>query len=467
MSMEGVYARLPIGLQNLAVTLSGWRIRRMRFSAEFFRLLAEYESRTFAPPEEFAAIRDRRLSEFIVHAAATTPHYRDLFARLRIRPDDIRRLSDLAALPILTKAEVQADPKRFCSEAFLRSPVVNVHTSGSTGAGLRFPATLRGNREHWAAWYRYYRWHGIDYNMPCLHFGGRSVVPVVQSRPPYWRFNRALRQTLFSAYHLSDATAPSYLEAIRTSGAEWMHGYPSFVALIAGYAVQLGVRLKMRFVTLSSENVLPQHEEIIQKAFEVRPLQHYGMAEGVANASMCPERRLHIDEDFAAWEFVRAADGVTSIIGTNFANPAFPLIRYTVGDTATFDSTATCGCGRPGRIVTAIDGRQEDYIVTSTGARIGRLDHVFKDMVNVREAQLVQESPGHMIVRIVKGPNYAENDERMLQQEIVTRVGSDVSFEVTYVTAIPRTSRGKLRFVVSNLESGKIDTVPAGARQKP
>jgi phenylacetate-CoA ligase len=181
------------------------------------------------------------------------------------------------------------------------------------------------------------------------------------------------------------------------------------------------------------------------------------MAEGVANASLCPQRRLHVDEDFAAWEFITGADGVTSIVGTNFANPAFPLIRYTVGDTATFDPHATCDCGRPGRIVAAIDGRQEDYIVTAKGARIGRLDHVFKDMINVREAQFVQDAPGRMTVRIVKGPRYTEDDERTLRTEIATRVGADVVFDLDYATTIPRTSRGKLRFVVSSLASGRID----------
>jgi phenylacetate-CoA ligase len=456
MNLENAYAWLPVSLQNMAVSLAGRKIRRLRFNGEFFRILAEYEGRSFASFEVVKAFREARIREFIAHAAQTTPHYRDLFAKLRIDPREIRGLAELAALPILTKAEVQAAPERFLSEAMTNGGKVSIHTSGSTGAGLKFSATRRANREHWAVWYRYYRWHGISFDMPCLHFGGRSVVPIGQSKPPYWRYNRALNQTLFSAYHLSDATARDYLRAMRDSGAQWIHGYPSFVALAAAYAVQLKIRLNARFVTLSSENVLPQQESIIREAFGVLPIQHYGMAEGVANASMCPARKLHIDEDFAAWEFVESADGIVSIIGTNFTNPAFPLIRYSVGDTASFDSAAVCDCGRPGRIVSTIDGRQEDYVVTSKGVRIGRLDHVFKDMVNVREAQLVQDQPGRMTVRIVKGPAYMENDERMLRAEMTARVGGDMTFDIVYVDAIERTSRGKLRFVISTFASGKI-----------
>ena len=44
------------------------------------------------------------------------------------------------------------------------------------------------------------------------------------------------------------------------------------------------------------------YDRLIERAFGVLPLEHYGMAEAVANVSMCPSRRLHVDEDFAATE---------------------------------------------------------------------------------------------------------------------------------------------------------------------
>jgi phenylacetate-CoA ligase len=102
-------------------------------------------------------------------------------------------------------------------------------------------------------------------------------------------------------------------------------------------------------------------------------------------------------------------------------------------------------------VVRAIDGRAEDYIITRAGVRLGRLDHVFKDLVHVREAQLYQETPGAMIVRVVKGPAYADADERRLKAELVKRVGDDVEFTIEYRHQLERTPRGKLRFVVSRL----------------
>src|SRR5258708_7687589 len=124
------------------------------------------------------------------------------------------------------------------------------------------------------------------------------------------------------------------------------------------------------------------------------------MAEGAATASEGECGTLHVDEDFAAVEFVPAADGALRVVGTNFTNAATPLIRYDVGDLVTL-GVSPCQCGRPGRTVAAVDGRQEDYIVLSNGARLGRLDHVFKDLINIREAQIRQRRAGEITVRIV------------------------------------------------------------------
>jgi phenylacetate-coenzyme A ligase PaaK-like adenylate-forming protein len=119
---------------------------------------------------------------------------------------------------------------------------------------------------------------------------------------------------------------------------------------------------------------------------------------------------------------------------------------------------ATCECGHAGRVVDRIDGRKEDYVITKRGSHLGRLDHIFKDLVRIREAQIRQTEPGRMQIWVVRGDGYGADDERALRQEVLKRVGDEVDFEVEYKDAIPRTSRGKLRFVVSTLETGQIDS---------
>jgi phenylacetate-CoA ligase len=180
------------------------------------------------------------------------------------------------------------------------------------------------------------------------------------------------------------------------------------------------------------------------------------MAEAVANVSMCPRWRLHVDEDLAATEFLPDSEGRARVIGTNLSNPAFPLIRYEVGDHALVGELE-CDCGRPGRVIERLDGRLEDYVVTRSGVKLGRLDHVFKDMQNVREAQIRQTRIGHMSIAVVRGARWSARDETQLMDAVRQRVGDEVEFEIDYVDAVQRTGREKLRFVISTLDQGRIN----------
>jgi len=461
--LEKLYLRLPVSLQNLAVSIEGWRIGRTRYSREFFQLLAEAEGRTFLSPEQIQEYRDRRLREFVRHCARTVPFYRERFRAAGIAPEEIRTLEDLRHLPILQKQEVQDVYPRFLSEAVPARDRVTVHTSGTTGAGLRFASTRQALREQWAIWWRYRRWHGIEPGTWCAYFGGRSLVPLKASKPPFWRYNIPARQVMFSAYHMSPENLRAYVDELRRRRLPWIHGYPSLLAVLAAYILDEGLDLgySVRWITLGAENVLPQQVALLEKAFGVRPRQHYGMAEAVANISECELGCLHVDEDFAAVEFLPNPNGAGErVIGTNLSNPATPLLRYEVGDLVTLGGT--CACGRPGRVVAAIDGRNEDYIILRNGARLGRMDHIFKDMVNIREAQIYQREPGVITLRVVRRPGYSEVDERRLLEETRKRVGDDTEIRVEYWERLERSRTGKLRFVVSDIASGKLSSVGSG-----
>lgn len=434
MFKERLYGKLPICFQNFLVSREGARIQRLRFGQNFHEILREYESRLRWSPEEIRNYSRKRFEEFFHDCTSRVPFYKG-------------NSSDLNSLPVLSKSEVRENLSAIAAPLG-REERLTVHTSGTTGAGLVFPTTLRAHREQWAVWWRFRRAHGISLETPCLYFGGRSVVPIRQKTPPYWRYNKPARQILFSAYHLNDRTAPAYLQEMIHSRAPWIHGYPSMVAVIARYSLDLGLKLQPTWVTLGAESVLPYQEAVIREAFGVSPLQHYGMAEGVANASMCRHGKLHLDEDFSFVDLVALKGDQYRICGTNFINSAFPLIRYDTGDIATV-SINPCSCGWPGRLVTAIDGRVEDYVTARDGTQFGRLDHAFKDATRIKEAQIRQSIPGYIIVLIVRAPGYSADDEKAVARGLKERLGDHVDFEISYVNEIEKGESGKHRFVMA------------------
>ena len=437
-----VFENLPVVLQQAACHLEGWRIARHRYGGDFAALLRAAEARSFWSPEQMDEYQAWRLGTFLDHARRQTVHYAG-------RPLD-------EPWPILEKRTVQERTADFVARGYERGGQRGgqwAHTSGTTGAGLRFPLTRQAHQEQWAIWWRYRHWHGIGMDTWCGYFGGRMVVPLQSAEAPYWRDNAPGRQILFSGQHLRDETLPHYVAELRRRQPPWLHGYPSLLALVAEYLVTRGEDLgyAVRWVTTGAENLLPHQARLLERAFGVRPRQHYGMAEGAANISECEQGCLHVDEDYSAVEFLPAEEpDVYRVIGTNFTNLAMPLVRYDVGDRVRLGALR-CSCGRPGRVVDSIDGRSEDYLWLGDGTRLGRLDHIFKDATRIREAQIVQRARGEMTLRVVRGVGFAEDDERHLLAETRYRVGAAMRVDLEYVDRIERTATGKLRLVVSEV----------------
>jgi phenylacetate-CoA ligase len=457
---EDIYQRLPIPLQNLGCSFVGWRTERTRYAGAFSKIFDELVARTYWSEDEMVAFRDRRLASIVEFGARTIPLYRDRLRDAGLGPSDVGSLADLSALPILTKAEAQQQAKEFVSADPSLGKTHMVHTSGTTGAALRFPVTLRAAQEQWAVWWRFRRWHGIEKGTRCGLFAGRTVVPATQTEPPFWRINRPGRQLLFSGYHMSEGTLPDYVSEIRRRRPPWLHGYPSLLALLAAHVLEHGVDLgyQLRWVSTGAENLLPHQAATIERAFGLRPIEHYGLTEGVANISQCELGSMHVDEDFAATEFIPLGpDGAHRIVGTNVTNLAAPLLRYDTEDVATIRVESTCSCGRPGRIVERVDGRLEDYVVLRNGARIGRMDHIFKDMVNIQEAQIRQARRGELTILVVRAGGFGQSDEQELLRETAKRVGPETEVRIEYVRSLPRSSTGKLRFVVSELPGASIE----------
>lgn len=259
--------------------------------------------------------------------------------------------------------------------------------------------------------------------------------------------NRAGQQILFSIYHMNDKNMYSYVDALNRFQPKWIQGYPSAVSLLASFITRTGygLKYKVEVITLSSENVTEHQREQIKKAFSIYPNQTYGQTEAVAYFSDCIPGDIYVIEDYSGVEFVQMDDGETHIVGTGFWNKAMPLIRYDTHDIANCEETAY------GRKVVSIDGRQEDYISTPEGSKIGRLDHIFKNAGHVIEAQIIQKSNYEVRILIVKSSVYNKEDEREIRQLIDERFGNKLQYTIEYTRRIQRTSNGKLRFVISDV----------------
>ena len=86
------------------------------------------------------------------------------------------------------------------------------------------------------------------------------------------------------------------------------------------------------------------------------------------------------------------------------------------------------------------------------GRRIGRLDHIFKGVIGLVEAQIIQDSKDHCSINVVFTSPPTDTQIQVLLKNFKIRTASQISVDVNAVEQIPRGSNGKFRNVVRALK---------------
>jgi phenylacetate-CoA ligase len=283
-----------------------------------------------------------------------------------------------------------------------------------------------------------------------------------------WRWNPAMRNRLFSSYHLSLANAATYSRELCTYAPEYIDSYPSSIALLASMLREARLPApRPRAVITSAETLTLPQRELVEEVFSTRCFDQYGCTEQSVFASQCEQGTYHLHPEYGIVEILRNGEPVGSgepgeVVCTSFTNDAFPLLRYRLGDVAVV-GRRECPCGRRFPTLEQIIGRVDDVLVTPDGRHVGRLDPAFKGRRTIREAQVVQESATAVTVRIVPGPDYSDEDGRAVVRELESRLGTGMRITVQRVIDIERTGAGKFRAVI-NQHRGTPARATAGDR---
>lgn len=453
--LEDIYSYFPAVLQNMIVSGKGIELKKRRFDSDFFKIYKNIAKTYKFDYETLQEYKKKRLKEYLKYTYKNSEYFNCKINEYNIDLDSPDITREIKKLPILSKSKVKENLDNISIQLNSNEELITSQTSGTTGSGLIFKLTSEAEKYQWATWWRYRKKHGIKFNEWCGYFGGRRIVSINQKNPPYWRYNYPGKQLMFSAYHLKEENIRSYVSKLREQKIKWIHGYPSLILVLANYMIERKVEVldNLEIITVGAENLLEFQKKRISNAFKVPIRQHYGQAEGVANISECEYGNLHVDEDFSFIEFIQLKEHSNKykIIGTNWHNRAFPLLRYDTGDIVELKE-GKCKCGYVGRLVKNIDGRKEDYIVLPTGEKMGRLDHIFKNMTNIHAAQIYQKRSDRIEIRVVKGDGYKEvNDEGKLIKNTRKYLGEKIKIKIKYRNSLKRTSTGKLRLVISNL----------------
>ena len=400
MNLEKIYANAPIFLQTGLLNIKACELYLERYGRKFWKRFNEFEENQRLTVSGLEALQDEKLKDLIQHAYDNVPYYNTIMQRQKIRPADITTRKGLYKLPILTREHVKQNADDLISKSYPKKLLRHGHTSGTTGSPLEFHYDIQTCVAHLAAVWRQKYWGGMKYGDQIATFQGRVTVPLTQASPPFWRKNYINNQLFFSSFHMDEKNLPYYFDKLSKDNILFVEGYPSTLYILALYLLRKNERYPAKAVFTSSETLFSNQREAIEKAFQCKIFDYYGMAERAVFASECVEHSgHHLNVDYGITEFLDSDDNPVQsgnlgrIVATSLYNYAMPFIRYQTNDSCSLKTEqCLCGCNFP--LMDDIATKNESIVTLPDGRLISPsvLTHPFKPMHNIIESQIIQKT---------------------------------------------------------------------------
>lgn len=446
--LQTIYDHSPIPIQHTMTTLSGYQRNRSRYGKLYWQhrqFLADFDTWNLADKLNYQAAE---LRDFIRHATDHSPFYRDLYANVDL--DSVRTPEDLRLLPVVEKEDLRANASSIYTVG--RHGAVEGHTGGTTGKSLVVLMTRDDMMKRMAMLDHFKARVGFEHRqMRRATFSGKHIVPPSQDRPVFWRYNRACRQMLYSTFDITEANLHHYVRSLNDFKPHALDGFFTSMLEVANFIERHRIELKFSPVAIfpTSETVTPSGRDTLERAFRSKVYDQYASSEGAPFVTECRHNSMHVELASGVFEHFSGADN--EIIVTSFTTHGTPLIRYRIGDSMVFEEPTTCPCGIQSPLMHSIEGRRDDYLLRSDGAKVnaGNVANLFKNMPNsLVKAQLIQESVGEVtILLVVDEARYRHEDDVLLRDEAHHKFGESTRITIRHVEDIPRERSGKHRLI--------------------
>jgi phenylacetate-CoA ligase len=265
---------------------------------------------------------------------------------------------------------------------------------------------------------------------------------------------------------MSPANLDHFVERIRTRRPAMLFGYPSSLSVIASHAGMHGIRLdnlgiKVAFVT--SERLYGHQRTSIEQAFGCSVANGYGGRDAGFVAHQCPAGSMHVSAEDLIVEVLKpdgtaAAEGEAGeLVVTHMATADFPFLRYRTGDIGALDGHR-CACGRGLPILKELHGRSTDFVIAADGTLMHGLAliYILRDLPDIEQFKIIQESRTRTRVQIVPSSAMAESTENHIRNGFRARLGAEVQIDIERLPVISPEASGKHRYVVSHVTDNAL-----------
>jgi len=437
--------------ENIVLPLSDLILNQSISKQLNFLLKSQYWSR-----EQIDNYQNERLRSLISHACKNVPYYRELFAELKLTPQDIQTKEDLLKLPVTTKTDLKKDPEKHLASNLNRKSLLYRSSSGSTGEPFQYYKSNYSESFLTASGIRGWYWMGY-------RLGDKYVK--ISMNPRSSRMKRVqdkMNNCLYlSSQQLTPEVFDEILKQIIKFDPKFIRCYPTPLRFLADSVNETqkqypGKGLKAINTTGSTLN--QDTRRYIEDIFKTNIMDAYS-CEGSAHFFNCPvEQYYHPSEEYAISEFISDnyslsdKEGALRHITTDLHNYATPFIRYDTQDYVVLGDQKQCKCGRNFANIKTIKGRDSDILITPSGKFLIVENFVayFEWITEVDQIQVIQEELNKIQIKIVVNEKFNHQILQKIRKYWENYIGNDVNTIIEIVDEIKLTPSGKRRTLIRN-----------------
>ncbi|MCD4747641.1 MAG: hypothetical protein K8R58_15200 [Bacteroidales bacterium] len=454
---QKLYFSSPFFLKNIYSTIYSHIVAQKKFGTHFKKWSDLLKESNYWDRQKITEFQETLFKNYVSEVVSFSEFYRNIIKKNHIDINNIT-LEDIRKFPVINKSIVKQNYEDIVNPKY-RNNSYKFSTSGTTGTLLYIYLSPEAYQMEYAFRWNFYSDFHVKRKDSFAYFIGSKIKNSDDNLHPFHIKDFSENGLYFSIFHLSDKNLPNYVNTLNKFHPKFIKGYPSAIYTLASYIRKSNMYIYSPEAIFTSSEVLHDYQKkVIEEVFSCKIYQYYGQVEITSNIQECRFGKFHVMEEYGYLEVLRD-DGTPvelgesgNAIATSYGNIAFPLIRYNTGDNVTLAKEQKCSCGRTGRIIESIDGRDEDVIITPDGKQIGRLTFIFMAFDNVKESQIIQNSIREIVIKVVPENNYTGHDKSLLIKKMQEYVGKSMDVKIEVVDSIERTSGGKLKHVICNIK---------------
>lgn len=415
---------------------------------------------------ELEALQLEKLKNVVNLAYNNVAYYRKKMDAVKVKPSDIKTLSDMTKLPFTTKDDLRENYP-FGTFAVPESEIVRVHaSSGTTGKAIVVGYT-REDLEMWS-----------DCVARCFTMAGIGKEDIIQVAYGYGLFTGGLgahggaEKVGAMVVPMSTGNTKKLITMMADFGVTAIACTPSYLLHIIETIENNGLmdKIKLKTAVCGAEPWTENMRKIIEKKLNIDAHDIYGLSEMMGPGVACDckfHKGLHVCEDHFLPEIVSPetfrpvpAGETGELVFTTLSKRGLPLIRYRTKDLTSI-SYDKCECGRTSARISRFKGRSDDMLII-------RGVNVFPSQIEAALLEIEEVAPHYVItvdrvnnldtleIAVELNEKYYSDEIRKIEQInnkiskcIQQALGLAVKIKLVEPNSIER-SMGKSKHVIDN-----------------